>query len=188
LAALGANFVLGDVRVELERGIAHLRALRKSLRSDVRLRSNRAKSLAVRLRNRIPVFYAAPPYGPIARRWQTQFNENAKAIAFTSSFPEADHNELVGWSADSRARSLVPVFLRDFDESSEIRRRLDASASLFSRWTQVEQVRDRGKTLLDRMLGLLYLGDFTSLYLAVLRKVDPLPVAPIEQLKARLKR
>jgi len=36
------------------------------------------------------------------------------------------------------------------------------------------------------MLGTLYLGDYVSLYLAVLRRVDPMVLKPIVALKAKL--
>src|ERR1700726_1640138 len=34
---------------------------------------------------------------PIAYRWKTQINENAKQMAFASELPEIDHNEIIGW-------------------------------------------------------------------------------------------
>ena len=188
LARLGRSWILGDSAAEFDRAVDHLHDLRGRLSPETGVRRNPAKALASRLRDRIPIVYGAPPLGPIAKRWQTQFNENAKVLAFSSLFPEADHNEIIGWCSDARAGSLAPIFLRDSDESPEMRWRLDASAALFSRKTRVEQPRDEAPGLLARLLGLLYLGDYTSLYLAALRKVDPMPVAPIDELKARLRR
>ena len=188
LPGLGEDWVYGDLRSELERAVAHLRETRKRLRPESGLRSNRAKALALRLRGTAPVIYAASPFTPIAKRWQTQLNENAKVLAFSSTFPEADHNELVGWCLDPRARRHTPILLRDRDESPEIRRQLDITASLMSRRTPVVEIKDDGETLLSRLLGLLYLGDYVSLYLATLRRVDPLPLAPITELKRRLAR
>jgi len=186
LPGIGEDWVYGDLRGELRRTIVHLRELRSRYRPDAGLRSNRAKALAVRLRGRVPIVYGAPPFTAVAKRWQTQFNENAKVLAFASAFPEADHNELVGWCSDETSRRFAPVMLRDADETPEMRRRLDATAHLMGRYTKVERVEDDAPDLLGRMLGLLYLGDYVSLYLATLRKVDPRPVKPIEQLKARL--
>ena len=188
LASLGGSWILGNPSSELDAAVDHLRDLRGRFLPDVGMRRNAAKVLASRIRTRIPIVYGAGPFGPIAKRWQTQFNENAKALAFSSLFPEADHNEIIGWCSDPRARSLAPIFLRDRDETPEMRRRLDASAALFSRKARVEQPRDEAPGLLSRLLGLLYLGDYTSLYLAALRKVDPMPVAPIDELKSRLRR
>ena len=44
----------------------------------------------------------------------------------------------------------------------------------------------RGDSRLERVLSLLFLGDLTSVYLALLEGVDPTPVEPIERFKAAL--
>ena len=92
----------------------------------------------------------------------------------------------MGWVGDPHAKRFLPILIRDREETPEIARRLDATKKIMSRWTKVHEVRDRGETLLSRMLGTLYLGDFASVYLAVLRNVDPTPVKPIVELKKRL--
>src|SRR5437773_2624311 len=145
-----------------------------------------ATTLALRTRSTVPVTYGAGPFVAIARRWQTQLNENAKVLAFSSTFPEADHNELVGWVEDARARTHRAILLRDRDEAPDLRRQLDITVSLMSRKAKVEQVHDEGPTLVSRMLGTLFLGDYVSLYLAALRRVDPLVLKPIQTLKAKL--
>ena len=48
------------------------------------------------------------------------------------------------------------------------------------------RVAARGVLPLARVLSSAYVGDFVSLYLALLYGVDPAPVAAIEDLKARL--
>jgi len=186
LAGIGGGWALGALDNELKEAIAHLQALRMRLRPESGVRSNRAKALALRIRAVVPIMYAAPPFIAVARRWQTQLNENTKVLAFTSTFPEADHNELVGWMEDSRARAHRAILLRDRDEAPDIRRQLDITVGLMARKTKVEQVTDEGPTLVSRMLGTLFLGDYVSLYLAALRRVDPLVLKPIQALKAKL--
>ncbi|HWM52549.1 MAG TPA: bifunctional phosphoglucose/phosphomannose isomerase [Thermoplasmata archaeon] len=186
LAAISGDWTYSDPRAELDEAVAHLRTLREQLRPESAMRSNRAKALAVRIRATVPIIYAAPPFSAIARRWQTQLNENSKVLAFSSTFPEADHNELVGWVEDARARSHRPILLRDRDESAAMRRQLDITVSLISKKTKVEEIQDDGPTLVSRMLGTLYLGDYVSLYLAVLRRVDPMVLKPIVALKEKL--
>ena len=51
-----------------------------------------------RLEGALPVIYGAELTAPVARRWKTQVNENAKLQAFFSELPEADHNEICGWA------------------------------------------------------------------------------------------
>ena len=186
LAGIGGEWAVGSLDTELNEAIAHLQKLRTRLRTESGVRSNRAKAIAVRIRAVVPVIYAAPPFVAVARRWQTQLNENSKVLAFSSTFPEADHNELVGWMEDSRARAHRAILLRDRDEAPDIRRQLDITVGLMSRKTKVEQIRDDGSTLVSRMLGILFLGDYVSLYLAALRRVDPLVLKPIQALKAKL--
>ncbi len=186
LAGIGAAWTFGELRGDVSLAVEHLKQLRTQLRPENSARSNRAKALALRLRSSVPVIFGAPPFSSIAKRWQTQLNENAKILAFVSSFPEADHNELVGWVEDPRARSYRPILLRDQDEARELQRQLDITVSLMSKRVKVEQIRDDGEILLSRMLGILYLGDYVSLYLAALRGVDPLVLKPIQTLKKRL--
>jgi len=52
---------------------------------------------------------------------------------------------------------------------------------LFEVWSQ-------GEGVLARMLSAVCIGDFASVYLALLRGVDPTPVETISLLKARMKR
>lgn len=186
LAAISGDWTVARSGDELAGAVAHLRELRAKLRPESGMRANLAKTLAARIHATVPIVYGAPPFSPIARRWQTQFNENSKVLAFSSAFPEADHNELVGWVEDPRARSHRPILLRDREESAEMRRQLDITVGLMAKRTKVEQVRDDGPTLLSRMLGTLYLGDYVSLYLAVLRGVDPMVLKPIVALKEKL--
>jgi len=186
LAAISGDWTYSDPRADLDEAVAHLKSIREQLRPESGLRSNRAKALAVRIQATVPIVYAAPPFSAIARRWQTQLNENSKVLAFSSTFPEADHNELVGWVEDARARSHRPILLRDRDESAEMRRQLNITVSLISKKTKVEEIQDDGPTLVSRMLGTLFLGDYVSLYLAILRRVDPMVLKPIVALKAKL--
>jgi len=171
-----------DVRTAAEA----LRVRGTKLAPDVPETRNAAKKLATRLNGRTPIIYGTPTYAPVARRWQTEFNEYAKVLAWASVLPEADHNELVGWAEDPAARRFAPIFLRDSAEADDHRAMMDATRDLVRGKAKVEEIRTEGPTLLARMLTTIQLGDWTSVYLAILRKVDPTPVAVIEKLKARL--
>ena len=51
---------------------------------------------------------------------------------------------------------------------------------------EVLNIYSEGKTTLARLFSQIYLGDWVSFYLAILNKVDPTPVRPIEYLKSEL--
>src|SRR3989442_14935037 len=141
LSGIGGEWAVGALDDELKEAIAHLQALRTRLRPESGVRSNRAKAPPARIRAAVPVMYSAPPLVAVARRWQTQLNENSKVLAFSSTFPEADHNELVGWMEDSRARAHSAILLRERDEAPDIRRQPHNTGGLTSRKTKPEQIR-----------------------------------------------
>jgi glucose/mannose-6-phosphate isomerase len=147
---------------------------------------NEAKRLALAIGDRLPVVYGGPATGGVAYRWKTDFEENAKTFAAAGTLPEMNHNEIEGWRAP-RARDLHLVLLRDRDEAPEMTRRFALLRELVEPEAGgVSESWARGVGCLARLLGLVYLGQWTSYYLAVLRGVDPWPVPRLDALKARL--
>ncbi len=125
----------------------------------------------------------------IAYRWKTQINENAKVPCFAGELPEIDHNEIEGWSGADGLGRYSAVFLDDSDLHPRIRQRIELTRGLIgSHAAATYRVESRGETRMERLVSLVLLGDLVSLYLAVLRGVDPAPVALLERLKGELAR
>jgi glucose/mannose-6-phosphate isomerase len=143
----------------------------------------RSEEIVAWLGDTVPVVTGADLTAPVARRWKTQINENAETPAFFSELPEADHNELCGWSGGE----LSAVLLEDRDQHPRERRRFELTAELI-RTSGAEAVRieTEGKTRIARLLWATMLGDLVSLKIAEARGVDPLPVTAIEGLKVAL--
>ena len=130
----------------------------------------------------LPVVYGADLTAPVARRWKTQVNENAKLPAFFSELPEADHNEICGWARGRRRAGSAAVFLEDCDQHPRERRRFELTAeAVAAAGAAVVRVETAGETRVARLLWATMLGDLVSLELAEPRGVDPLPVEAIEQ-------
>ena len=147
-----------------------------------------AKQLARGLHGTIPVIAGAGLTAPVAYRWKTQLNENAKVPAFAHELPELDHNEIVGWSGAAELGRFSAVFLDDSDlhPRDAPADRADARPDRLGRGGRRSASRARGETRMERLVSLVLLGDLVSLYLAVLRGIDPTPVDAIEQLKSAL--
>lgn len=146
-----------------------------------------AKQLAHGLHGTVPQIAGAGLTAPIAYRWKTQLNENAKLPAFATQLPELDHNELVGWSGAAELARFSAVFLDDSDLHPRVRQRIELTRGLIGANAAGSfRVESRGETRTERLVSLVLLGDLVSLYAAVLRGVDPTPVAAIEQLKSAL--
>jgi glucose/mannose-6-phosphate isomerase len=145
------------------------------------------KAIARALQGTIPVVHGSGPTTAAARRWRTQINENAKAPAFWSELPEANHNEICGWERGRRSAPFAGVFLEDPDHHPRVRSRVDLTVAEFeSTGAAPIRVEARGESRLERVLSLVLLGDLVSVYLAVLEGVDPTPVEPIDRFKAAL--
>jgi len=145
------------------------------------------KQLARALHGRIPLIAGSGATDPVAYRWKTQLNENAKVPAFSHQLPELNHNELVGWEGAAELGRFSAVFIEDVDTHPRIGERVDlTAAAIEARGGEVHRVQTIGETAAERVFSGVLLGDLVSLYLAVLRGVDPGPVGVIEQLKADL--
>jgi glucose/mannose-6-phosphate isomerase len=155
---------------------------------EVPVSRNAAKCLAVGASGSVPVIYGFGVFRSVAQRFKTQFNENAKVPSKWEFFSEVDHNEVVGWErADSLAECFSAIFLRDKAEPVEFRNRIEITKGLMPAGSKLFEVWSQGKGVLARMLSAVCIGDFTSVYLALLRGVDPTPVETISVLKARMK-
>src|SRR3954451_15821445 len=174
------------VRTEIDAACASLTELAKEWGPEADSDSL-AKRVAQRGHRTIVSIYGAGPTAPVAVRWKTQINENAKVPAFAAELPEADHNEIVGWESASSLGSFLAVLLEDSDQHPRVRQRIELTASLIEpEAAGTLCLESRGTVALERVMSLVMLGDLVSIYLAVLRGIDPTPVDVIERLKEEL--
>jgi glucose/mannose-6-phosphate isomerase len=151
-------------------------------------RANFSKTLALGIDESVPVVYGFGVYRSVAQRFKQQFNENSKVPSKWEFFPELDHNEIVGWEkAGKLAKCFSTIFIRDKNEPNEIRSRIETTKALMHPDSKMFEVWAQGKSALAKMLSTICIGDFTSVYLAILRKVDPTPVNTIALLKEKMK-
>ncbi len=150
---------------------------------------NYAKQLALRLYKRVPVIYGANEQnGIVALRWRNQFNENSKTFAVSNVFPELIHNEIVGWETlVDLTKNFYIIILKDEDTLLKIKRSIDITEEVIKdKVGAIEQIQSRGNSLLARLFSLIVLGDFVSVYLAILYDIDPTPIKAIDYLKNEL--
>ena len=91
---------------EIDVAAAHLEGLAAEWGPDAPERLRWPRARARRCTGTVPVVLGAGPTAPVAYRWKTQLNENAKVPAFADELPEVDHNEIVGWAGGDGARRL----------------------------------------------------------------------------------
>ncbi len=189
VAALEVAALCGSgprVSTEIDVAADHLEQLAMAWGPDAGEESE-AKALARALHGTVPVIAGAGLTSPIAYRWKSQINENAKQPAFASVLPELDHNELVGWSSAASHGRFSAVFLDDCDDTPRVEQRIGLTRELIGgQAAGTHVVPTRGQTTVERAFSLVLLGDLLSVYLAALNGEDPATVEPITRLKERL--
>ncbi len=183
-----SEMLIYDSDVAILDTLAVLKSLRDEINASVPTEKNPAKQLAKQIHGKISVIYGHSIYKAVANRWHTQFNENAEVLSWYGAIPEMNHNEIVGWSGDENAALFLPILLRDDKENESIKKRIELTKELAfqGRTDDVLEVWAQGDTQLARILYLIYMGDFVSIYLAMLYGLDPSPVKVIDRLKERL--
>lgn len=188
LIVLNKLGLISDVNVENSEAITVLRQITNENSPEKPLKENFSKDLAVKVCGTIPVIYSFGFYRSVAQRFKQQFNENSKIPAFWNTFPELNHNEIVGWEkAGKTAKRFSAIIIRDKNEPPEIKNRIEITKNLLEgRIAGIHEVWSIGDGKLAKMLSTTLVGDFTSVYLAILRGVNPTPVRTISVLKRKL--
>lgn len=177
--------LVGNLEADVNETVAVLNRLSEEYGIDAPAENNKAKQIAAELHDNIPVIYGAELTAVAARRWKGQINENAKTLAFYNEFPELNHNEIVGWEypEDLQGR-FRPIYLEDRQAHPQNVKRMEATIESLP--GEVIHHASSGESHLARVFSSCYLGDYVSLYMGILRGIDPSPVERIEDLKRRL--
>ena len=145
------------------------------------------RMLADSLGERIPVIYASEENRALANNWKIRLNETGKIPAYYDVFPELNHNEIEGHSQARHSGRFHFLFLTDALDHPRVARRMELTRSLYETCgRRVTELPLAGERRLERLLGSLVLADWTALYLARARGVDPERVDMIERLKGEL--
>lgn len=152
---------------------------------------NAGQELAQKIKNKIPVFTSSDTLGFAAKNFKIQTNENAKYPAFWNTFPELNHNEMLGFSklkAMKNPNQFFVLMLRDQDDHPRNQARIEVTSELYRQWgVEVEHANIEGTTLLEKIFTAVILGLWTTYHLAQLYNIDPIPVEGVEDFKAKLK-
>ncbi len=187
LKAVEKAGVVSGVSAELSEVTTLLGRVASENAPDKPVKDNFSKILASGIAKTAPVVYGFSVYRSVAQRFKQQFNENSKVPSKWEFFSELNHNEIVGWENTKLTECFSTIFIRDKAEPDAIRSRIETTKTLLPSGSKMFEVWSQGSCVLARMLSTICIGDFTSVYLAVLCGVDPTPVEKINLLKEKMK-
>lgn len=137
----------------------------------------------------IPLIYGSQGItAAAALRWKAQLNENAKHLAFCNSYPEQNHNEIVGFEFPREQAKLLRVInLVSSHDHPGNRKRAEITAQLLAdQGIETFTVTAQGISPLAQLFSLVAAGDLLSLRLAELMEVAPSPTKTIDELKKNM--
>ena len=144
-----------------------------------------AKKIANLLYGKTPVIYTTDRMESVAVRLRQQINENSKLLCWHHVIPEMNHNELVGWKATRK--DIAVLYFRNKDDYKRNSVRIDINKKIISEKTDtIIEAYSKGKSLPEKMLYFVNLGDWISWYMSELHGVDSIEVDVIDYLKGEL--
>jgi glucose/mannose-6-phosphate isomerase len=184
--ALQLNLPLPSERSDL---LYHLRSERDLLDASSPTVQNPAKQVAEKILGRIPFIYGSYGFSDaLAERLRRQLAENGKTLAHSNRIPDFHHDEIVGYENAELQNTVLPIFLRDFQEDPRIVKRYLVTREILEgkgfAVLELYPLHRGGK--LARLFSLLQLIDFVSLYVALAKEIDPANVSIIQQFKERM--
>jgi glucose/mannose-6-phosphate isomerase len=188
VSLLVAGGILGQNSLdELHAQVDWFKAELTKWRPDVPTSQNQAKQIALEVIGKTPVIYSSTEMFPTAYKWKISFNENAKNVAWCNAYPEFNHNEFLGWSSHPIEKPYAVIDLRSNLDHPRVQKRFELSAKLISGKRPAPIIVNiNGETRLQQLLWTVALGDFVSLYTALLNGLNPTPVDLIEKFKKEL--
>lgn len=169
---------------EVKEAIENLNKLQKSICSKNLTKDNPALKIASWIKF-IPIIYYPHGLQAAAIRFKSSLQENSKTHAMSEDVIEATHNGIVAWER----KSLVqPILIEGYDDYYKTKERWEILKEYFKdRSIEYKEIHSVEGGILSKLINLIYLLDFVTIYHSVINEVDPTPVISIDFVKSKLK-
>ena len=170
-------------KIDIINSLNELEKQRNSISSNNLSENNPAINLAKSISD-IPMIYYPWGLQAAAIRFKNSLQENTKIHAISEDVIEACHNGIVSWS---KFNEIKPIFIRGKDDYIKTDERWEILKDYFEKeGIDYREVFSLSGNILTKLINLIYLFDYASIYKAISMKVDPTPVKAIDFVKERL--
>jgi len=170
-------------KISVEEAISSLEITRNNIFSNNLTEDNISLKLAEWIKD-IPLIYYPWGLQSAAIRFKNSLQENSKIHAITEDVIEACHNDIVAWEENSKVQ---PILIRGHDDHIKTIERWNILKEFFNeRGIEYFETKSVEGNILSKIVNLIYLLDYSSIYRAILNQIDPSPVNAIDFVKERL--
>ena len=163
--------------------IEKLKNISKKINSKEITDENPAIKISEWIRDTPVIYY---PWGleSVGIRFKNSLQENSKIQAITENVIESCHNGIVAWDKQS---NFQPILIRGQDDFEKTKERWEILKEFFNKQKiQYKEITSENGNILTKIICLIYLLDYSSIYLSVKLQTDPTPVQAIEYIKKKL--
>ena len=173
---------MGITTQDIDESIDIMQKKRIQIQSTNLTLENPALNLATRL-TKIPIIYYPWGLQAAAVRFKNSLNENAKMHAMVEDVVEAGHNEIMSWEMPS---DVHPVMIQGTDDNSKTKERWMVFEDYFNEKNiPFTKINSSGRHIMTKLVNLIYLLDYSTIYLAAMRGVNPTSTDSIKYVKER---
>ena len=134
---------------------------------------------------KIPTVYYPWGLQSSAIRFKNSMQENAKMHVMTEDVIEACHNGIVAWD---NPENVQPILIQGKDDYIKTKERWEIVKELFNeKGIEYKEIFSQEGSILNKLVCLIYLLDYVSIYHAIISKTNPTPIKSIDFIKRRLK-
>ena len=177
------NSVIPINKTCIENSISQMELLSEKISTKNLTSSNLSLNLAKWLDVLTMIYY---PWGlqASAIRFKNSIQENMKLHAMIEDIIEACHNGIVSWEVK---HDVKPILIQGSEDYIKTKERWEILKKYFKE-NRIEfwEIYSIDGDVLSKIINLIYLLDFSTIYKAVLNKIDPHPVKSIDYIKKHL--
>jgi len=167
----------------VKESIDSLSQLKNEIDSTNITKNNPALNLAEWIKE-TPVIYYPSGLEAAAIRFKNALQENSKLHVISEDVIEACHNGIVAWEKPSKFKPILIQGEKDYVKTKE---RWEILKEYFNeKDIEFKEIHSVNGNILSKLIHLIYLFDYTSIYNAAINKIDPTPVKSIQYIKKRL--
>ena len=177
------NSVIPIKKHDILESISKISEISKQIGSRNLSKSNTSLDLAKWISG-IPLIYYPWGLQAAAIRFKNSLQENAKSHAMIEDVIESCHNGIVSWE---RPSTVKPILLQGRNDYVKTKERWKILKEYFEKNNiAYREVLSVNGSILSKLMCLVYLLDYASIYYAIINNIDPSPVNSIDFVKTRL--
>ena len=177
------NSIIPIKKQEITESLEQLELKSKQISSENLSDTNPSLNLANWITG-IPIIYYPWGLRAAAIRFKNSLQENAKTHAIIEDVIESSHNGIVSWE---RPSDMVPIMIEGIDDHIKTKERQTILRDYFEEnnitYREISSI-DGG--ILSKIMCLIYLLDYSTIYYAIMHCTDPSPIKSIDFIKGRL--